>query len=81
MTSRKHPSTAIWTTVVLVAVLVAYPLSVGPVDWLVLHGYLPEWAWRPFTTFYSPVAWFVANEPKPRADAMRSCIDIWTGHR
>jgi len=35
MTSpRKQPSGAFWTTVALVAVLVAYPLSFGPACWV-----------------------------------------------
>src|SRR5262245_11586965 len=34
MTSRKHPSTAFWATVVVLALLVAYPLSFGPAFWL-----------------------------------------------
>jgi hypothetical protein len=35
MTSdRKKPGVAFWATVVLVVVLVAYPLSLGPVCWI-----------------------------------------------
>jgi hypothetical protein len=33
MTSRKKPGVAFWATVVVVVVLVAYPLSFGPVCW------------------------------------------------
>jgi hypothetical protein len=33
MTSRKKPGVAFWTTVKVVAVLVAYPLSFGPACW------------------------------------------------
>jgi len=35
---RKHPSAAFWITAALVAVLVAYPLSLGPAIWLRDHG-------------------------------------------
>jgi len=34
MTSRKHPSASLWITVALVMMLVAYPLSMGPVCWI-----------------------------------------------
>lgn len=34
MTDRNHPSAAFWATVALVAVLVGYPLSIGPACWI-----------------------------------------------
>ena len=34
MTARKKPGVALWATVALVVVLVAYPLSFGPACWL-----------------------------------------------
>jgi hypothetical protein len=34
MTDRKQPSVAFWITVALVAVLVGYPLSLGPACWI-----------------------------------------------
>ena len=37
MTDRKHPSAAFWLAVALVAVLVGYPLSLGPLNWLDLR--------------------------------------------
>jgi hypothetical protein len=44
MTSRKHPSVGFWITVALVVVLVGYPLSLGPMCWLVKHRVMPsEW--------------------------------------
>jgi hypothetical protein len=33
MTSRKKPGVAFWATVAVVAVLVGYPLSMGPACW------------------------------------------------
>jgi hypothetical protein len=38
----KHSSTAFWATVVVVAVLVAYPLSFGPFIWLSDHQLLTD---------------------------------------
>ena len=33
--NRKQLSATFWTTVIMVAALVAYPLSVGPATWLI----------------------------------------------
>ena len=44
MTSRKKPGVAFWATVAVVVVLVAYPLSFGPLVWLDSRGLLPAWA-------------------------------------
>jgi hypothetical protein len=38
MTDRKKPGVAFWAIVALVAVLVAYPLSLGPACWLADKG-------------------------------------------
>jgi hypothetical protein len=57
MTSRKHPFTAFWATVVVVALL-AYPLSFGPACWFTSHTgagilYLRE--------VYRPVLWLMSH--------------------
>ena len=40
-TDRKKPGVAFWTTVVVVVVLVAYPLSFGP--WMCLFNMFTSW--------------------------------------
>jgi hypothetical protein len=55
MTSPKKPGMAFWATVVVVAALVAYPLSFGPACWLATHangGLLSD---RCLTTAYWPI--------------------------
>jgi hypothetical protein len=75
MTSdRKKPGVAFWATVSLVAML-AYPLSVGPAEWLRHHGWIPESMWDAIGTFYGPLAWIYANGPQP----LRDVVD-WYGH-
>ena len=56
MTFRKKPGVAFWTIVVLVVVL-TYPLSIGPLTWLVYHGFVPDWSHGPIQTIYAPLAW------------------------
>jgi hypothetical protein len=55
MTSPKKPGVAFWTTVVVVAALVAYPLSFGPACWLGDRGVVPEsiprFVYRPQAAF------------------------------
>jgi hypothetical protein len=38
----RNPGVVFWATVGLVAVLVAYPLSFGPVFWLHEKGMMPD---------------------------------------
>jgi len=57
MTDRKRPTARFWLTVALVAVLVGYPLSIGPAFRLTDHGSLPDWEVDPVESFYVPVYW------------------------
>ena len=58
MTDRKHPSAALWITVALLAVLVGYPLSIGPAIWLTARDYFRE---STVQSFYMPVLWSAAQ--------------------
>jgi hypothetical protein len=73
MAPRKHPSAALWLTVALVVVLVAYPLSFGPACW---------WFSSEISTFdakppvrrapraYFPIGWLAQHGPQPVGDAI-----------
>jgi hypothetical protein len=50
---------AFWATVVVVVVLLAYLLSIGPIAWFADHGLLPEIARQPLRFFYHPLVWAV----------------------
>jgi hypothetical protein len=56
-TSRTKPSVAFWATVV-VAVVLAYPLSFGPVLWLCYRKVIPT---QPVATLWKPVLWLERN--------------------
>jgi hypothetical protein len=55
MTDRKKPGAAFWVTVVVVAVLVAYPLSLGPMFWGAFHFNSDLGRWRLLHTAYKPI--------------------------
>ncbi len=65
MTDHKKPGMAFWVTAALVVLLVAYPLSFGPIIWLNDHGELPGWAWLPIYRLYKPVDHVACNAPEP----------------
>jgi len=54
MTDHKKPGVVFWATVVIVLVL-AYRLSIGPVVWLDEHGFLPDWTGPGFRAVYVPL--------------------------
>src|SRR5262249_3491416 len=57
MTDRKKPGVAFWATVMVVVLLEAYPLSLGPNFWLAERGAIPVWADEPIRVFYVPLSW------------------------
>lgn len=58
--SKRPPSTGFWTTVVLAAALVGYPLSFGPACWMTSWFRCGE---RTITTVYHPIVWTRLNGP------------------
>jgi hypothetical protein len=78
MSNRKKPGVAFWGTVVVVVALVAYPLSVGPAEWMRTHGWLSRGAMSALKWFYAPLAWLVTHsELFGRAIAWYQ--QLWTG--
>jgi hypothetical protein len=76
MTDRKKPTAGFWITVVLVAVLVGYPLSVGPLQWLDERGMLSDSWDKPTKVFYAPLDWLVRNSEAARA-ALSWYVGLW----
>jgi hypothetical protein len=79
MTSRKHPSAAFWITVALVAVLVGYPLSMGPMIYLKVNYVLPAWMDASIVGFYWPLYLTARNPktPKPVRVALIRYAELW----
>ncbi len=70
MTDRKQPTAGFWIVVALVAVLVAYPLSIGPATWLRDQAPSQKLAWRIFSFCYAPVLWVYDRSPQPVKDTV-----------
>ena len=66
--NRKEPW-AKWTLMVMAIVLVGYPLSSGPADWLLVHGYTSKPVDDAMKKFYAPAGWVIRNSPKPVQDS------------
>ncbi len=66
MNPRKKPGVAFWAIVVVVVVLVAYPLSVGPVQRAALANLesLPDWAILAVGWYSTPLVWLGQNGPE-----------------
>jgi hypothetical protein len=73
ISGRKKPGVAFWATVVVVVVL-AYPLSYGPVCWFDLRQErLPRWA-RPVVWYvWRPMGFLAVNGPRP----IKRAIQWW----
>ena len=56
---RKHPSAAFWATVVVVAGLVAYPLSFVVMVAFDVAGILPDSLGPTLELIYSPCVWLM----------------------
>jgi hypothetical protein len=59
---KKKPTAGFWITVVLLALLVAYPLSIGPALWYSIR-HAP--ANVRILTAYRPLAWMIQESPAP----------------
>jgi hypothetical protein len=55
MTSARNPTAGFWITVALVAVLVGYPLSIGPTEWIFLKLGGPTWLGTAMGRAYAPL--------------------------
>ncbi len=75
---HKQPGVAFWATVVLVvALVVAYPLSLGPAIWLYHHKFVPGWARTPIQYVYSPLEWLAHYGPAPIRNSLNWYVELW----
>jgi hypothetical protein len=74
--SRKSLPQTAWAVALLVLVI-AYPLSVGPWEWLGARDMIPHYVTPVLQFIYWPVAWLYENSPDPVRDAMQWYLDFW----
>jgi hypothetical protein len=76
-TDRKKPTAGFWITVALVAVLVAYPLSLGPIIWIFGHTSPPLSAFQIAGWIYEPLDWTIKRSPQPISDLFVNYLALW----
>jgi len=77
--SQRKPGVTFWATIVLTLVLVAYPLSWGPVLWPESSGNFPEsliWADRA----YDPIRWILSISPDAVGETWNLYLMLWASN-
>jgi hypothetical protein len=64
--------------VMTVAVLVAYPLSVGPAAWVINSAWCPLWLGDMLAIVYLPLEMLADNGPTWLHDVAYAYVDWWT---
>ena len=75
---RKKSDAAFWTTVVIITVglVLAYPLSIGPVVWILSRVNPPEWVLMALQLFYVPLQW-ACQLFEPAETAVEWYVALW----
>lgn len=75
MTEQRKTISWLWWTVAGLMLLVAYPLSLGPIVWLHGHDYLPEseMFYQATALYCEPCNWLLVAYP----DSMPAKVLIW----
>jgi len=76
MTDRKKPGVGFWATVVVSVSLVAYPLSIRPVGWIVDNVDFPNLL-PLYWTLYAPIIWVYDHGPEPIHDVIEWYANLW----
>jgi hypothetical protein len=77
----KHPTPGLWVTVALVAVLVAYPLSFGPLLRLYDRRALPRWGDSVFRTTFSPISGFISGGLQCAIQPYQAYLRLWRSRK
>jgi hypothetical protein len=74
----KKPGVAFWATVA-VTVLVGYPLSWGPIQYVATRNYdsLPEWAIVALVWYFTPLQWVNDCGPEWMQTAISRYLMFW----
>ena len=75
--SRKHPSAALWATVVVVVALVVYPLSWGPACTVIPKFHESPWIGEIYMTVYGPLHSIHENSPQWLRRTIEWYLNVW----
>ena len=77
---KNKPGWRFWTTVTLLTLLTAYPLSIGPFIWLAYHNYLPldNECIHSIARLYAPIA-MAARQSTTVSSALDRYAKSWIG--
>ena len=59
---RKRPGPTFWT-LTLVILLILYPVSMGPANWVAMQAGSPQWMLTTLDVVYGPVIWLARHWP------------------
>jgi hypothetical protein len=68
-----------WTLVAVLGIvlLVVYPLSIGPVGWLIIRAGSPPWTQAAFEWIYGPLIWLQDHGPAPASRLLTWYFGWW----
>lgn len=75
--NRKRLGAVFWAALLLAAIVV-YPLSLGPVAWLDTKLGSPKWLETFGTVVYAPMSYSVEHGPQRVTECYMSFINWWT---
>ncbi len=68
-----------WVYIAIGAGLLLYPLSIGPVGWVVIKCGSPEWTRPGFEFVYAPLVWLQDYGPESVRNLITWYFDLWWG--
>lgn len=76
---RKERSglSAVATSLIVLSLLVAYPLSIGPVGWLIIRAGSPPFTRPTFEFIYGPLIWLQDHGPAPISSLLTWYFGLW----
>lgn len=77
MEDKRKPKRWLLWLVVGLTVLVAYPLSYGPYNWLYDSPLIPGPVHACLDWFYSPLGWVLLSGPKWASDPLLWYCNVW----
>jgi hypothetical protein len=81
MTEPRKPRSPYWAAWTLFALLVLYPLSIGPTNSiyrrLTARGFVSDSTQAAYSTVYYPFVWLYDNGPEPIPDIMQYYLELW----